>query len=147
MTTFLAALQGLRRKGLTSHGALSVLGVVGAASSFPLGGALGLAHCSLYDGLGTLKDKESLEFISSPQDGEDIKYLWNGFGCYFAFGEIIFKFNFCLLLSLICSLRNLISNSMKAKIIAYVTILALHINDFQIDLTLLQRDLKLSEKR
>lgn len=36
---------------------------------------------------------------------------------------------------------------MKAKIIAYVTILALHINDFQIDLTLLQRDLKLSEKR
>ncbi|KAM6183326.1 DNA-directed RNA polymerase I subunit RPA49 [Erethizon dorsatum] len=45
------------------------------------------------------------------------------------------------------SLRNLISNSMKAKITAYVVILALHINDFQIDLTLLQRDLKLSEKR
>lgn len=45
------------------------------------------------------------------------------------------------------SLRNLISDSMKAKIIAHVIILALHINDFQIDLTLLQRDLKLSEKR
>ncbi|KAI6052683.1 DNA-directed RNA polymerase I subunit RPA49 [Marmota monax] len=45
------------------------------------------------------------------------------------------------------SLRNFISNSMKAKITAYVIILALHINDFQIDLTLLQRDLKLSEKR
>uniref|UniRef100_A0A8C2VT85 RNA polymerase I subunit E n=1 Tax=Chinchilla lanigera TaxID=34839 RepID=A0A8C2VT85_CHILA len=44
------------------------------------------------------------------------------------------------------SLRNLISNSMKAKITAYVIILALHINDFQIDLTVLQRDLKLSEK-
>ncbi|XP_062063922.1 DNA-directed RNA polymerase I subunit RPA49 [Lepus europaeus] len=45
------------------------------------------------------------------------------------------------------SLRNLISNSMKAKITAYVIILALHINDFQVDLTVLQRDLKLSEKR
>ncbi|XP_030619694.1 DNA-directed RNA polymerase I subunit RPA49-like [Delphinapterus leucas] len=45
------------------------------------------------------------------------------------------------------SLRNLISDSMKAKITAYVIILALHINDFQIDLTVLQRDLKLSEKR
>ncbi|KAK2502197.1 hypothetical protein MC885_009600 [Smutsia gigantea] len=45
------------------------------------------------------------------------------------------------------SLRNLISDSMKAKITAYVVILALHINDFQIDLTMLQRDLKLSEKR
>ncbi|XP_004631890.1 DNA-directed RNA polymerase I subunit RPA49 [Octodon degus] len=45
------------------------------------------------------------------------------------------------------SLRNFISNSMKAKITAYVIILALHINDFQIDLTVLQRDLKLSEKR
>ncbi|XP_003470927.2 DNA-directed RNA polymerase I subunit RPA49 [Cavia porcellus] len=45
------------------------------------------------------------------------------------------------------SLRNLISNSMKAKITAYVIILALHISDFQIDLTVLQRDLKLSEKR
>uniref|UniRef100_A0A2K5R5F5 RNA polymerase I subunit E n=1 Tax=Cebus imitator TaxID=2715852 RepID=A0A2K5R5F5_CEBIM len=44
-------------------------------------------------------------------------------------------------------LRNLISDSMKAKITAYVIILALHINDFQIDLTMLQRDLKLSEKR
>ncbi|XP_066112831.1 DNA-directed RNA polymerase I subunit RPA49 isoform X1 [Saccopteryx bilineata] len=45
------------------------------------------------------------------------------------------------------SLRNFISDSMKAKIIAYVIILALHINDFQIDLTVLQRDLKLSERR
>lgn len=44
-------------------------------------------------------------------------------------------------------LRNIISNSMKAKITAYVIILALHMNDFQIDLTVLQRDLKLSEKR
>ncbi|KAB1280602.1 DNA-directed RNA polymerase I subunit RPA49 [Camelus dromedarius] len=45
------------------------------------------------------------------------------------------------------SLRNLISDSMKAKITAYVIILALHINSFQVDLTMLQRDLKLSEKR
>lgn len=45
------------------------------------------------------------------------------------------------------SLRNLISNSMKAKLTAYVIVLALHIGDFQIDLTVLQRDLKLSEKR
>lgn len=45
------------------------------------------------------------------------------------------------------SLRNLISSSMKAKITAYAVILALHINNFQIDLTMLQRDLKLSEKR
>ncbi|XP_006729172.1 DNA-directed RNA polymerase I subunit RPA49 [Leptonychotes weddellii] len=44
-------------------------------------------------------------------------------------------------------LRNLISDSMKAKITAYVIILALHISDFQIDLTVLQRDLKLSERR
>ncbi|GAB5579922.1 DNA-directed RNA polymerase I subunit RPA49 [Prionailurus iriomotensis] len=44
------------------------------------------------------------------------------------------------------SLRNLISDSMKAKVTAYVIILALHISDFQIDLTLLQRDLKLSER-
>lgn len=35
---------------------------------------------------------------------------------------------------------------MKAKITAYAIILALHINNFQIDLTVLQRDLKLSEK-
>ncbi|XP_021077738.1 DNA-directed RNA polymerase I subunit RPA49 isoform X2 [Mus pahari] len=44
-------------------------------------------------------------------------------------------------------LQNLISSSMKAKITAYAIILALHINNFQIDLTALQRDLKLSEKR
>ncbi|XP_006887018.1 PREDICTED: DNA-directed RNA polymerase I subunit RPA49 [Elephantulus edwardii] len=45
------------------------------------------------------------------------------------------------------SLRNLISDSMKAKITAYAIILALHISNFQVDLTMLQRDLKLSEKR
>ncbi|KAL1776378.1 DNA-directed RNA polymerase I subunit RPA49 [Sigmodon hispidus] len=45
------------------------------------------------------------------------------------------------------SLRNLISSSMKAKITAYAIILALHINNFQVDLTMLQGDLKLSEKR
>ncbi|XP_051013497.1 DNA-directed RNA polymerase I subunit RPA49 [Acomys russatus] len=45
------------------------------------------------------------------------------------------------------SLQNLISSSMKAKITAYAVILALHVNNFQIDLTVLQRDLKLSEKR
>ncbi|XP_069866185.1 DNA-directed RNA polymerase I subunit RPA49 [Dipodomys merriami] len=45
------------------------------------------------------------------------------------------------------SLQNLISNSMKAKITAYVILLALHINNFQIDLTVLQRDLRLNKKR
>ncbi|XP_072452870.1 DNA-directed RNA polymerase I subunit RPA49 [Notamacropus eugenii] len=45
------------------------------------------------------------------------------------------------------SLRNLISDSMKAKITAYVIALALHINDFQTDLTMLQREMKLTEKR
>lgn len=45
------------------------------------------------------------------------------------------------------SLRNLISDSMKAKITAHVLLLALHINNFETDLTVLQRDLKLSEKR
>ncbi|XP_007945072.1 DNA-directed RNA polymerase I subunit RPA49 [Orycteropus afer afer] len=45
------------------------------------------------------------------------------------------------------SLRNVISDSMKAKITAYAIVLALHISDFQVDLTVLQRDLKLSEKR
>lgn len=44
-------------------------------------------------------------------------------------------------------LQNLISSSVKAKITSYVIILALHINNFQVDLTALQRDLKLSEKR
>lgn len=73
----------------------------------------------------------------------------NRLGCFsFPFGEIILEFNFVsFFLPLICSLRNLISDSMKAKITAYVIILALHINGFQIDLTMLQRDLKLSEKR
>ncbi|NXH17855.1 RPA49 polymerase, partial [Bucco capensis] len=45
------------------------------------------------------------------------------------------------------SVQNLISASMKAKITAYVIALALHINNFQIDLTVLQNDLKLQESR
>ncbi|KAM9507681.1 DNA-directed RNA polymerase I subunit RPA49 isoform 1-T1 [Guaruba guarouba] len=45
------------------------------------------------------------------------------------------------------SVQNLISASMKAKITAYVIALALHINNFQIDLTILQNDLKLKESR
>ncbi|XP_065518528.1 DNA-directed RNA polymerase I subunit RPA49 [Lathamus discolor] len=45
------------------------------------------------------------------------------------------------------SVQNLISASMKAKITAYVIALALHINNFQIDLTVLQNDLKLQEGR
>ncbi|NWX30600.1 RPA49 polymerase, partial [Notiomystis cincta] len=45
------------------------------------------------------------------------------------------------------SIQNLISSSMKAKITAYAIALALHINNFQTDLTVLQNDLKLSESR
>ncbi|XP_074877822.1 DNA-directed RNA polymerase I subunit RPA49 [Buteo buteo] len=45
------------------------------------------------------------------------------------------------------SVQNLISASMKAKIIAYVIALALHINNFQTDLTILQNDMKLQESR
>ncbi|NWV70711.1 RPA49 polymerase, partial [Malurus elegans] len=45
------------------------------------------------------------------------------------------------------SIQNLISTSMKAKITAYVIALALHINNFQTDLTILQNDMKLSESR
>ncbi|NXI75974.1 RPA49 polymerase, partial [Rhipidura dahli] len=45
------------------------------------------------------------------------------------------------------SIQNLISASMKAKITAYVIVLALHINNFQTDLTVLQNDMKLSESR
>ncbi|NXG95569.1 RPA49 polymerase, partial [Loxia leucoptera] len=45
------------------------------------------------------------------------------------------------------SIQNLISASMKAKITAYIIALALHINNFQTDLTVLQNDLKLSESR
>ncbi|XP_074993310.1 DNA-directed RNA polymerase I subunit RPA49 [Calonectris borealis] len=45
------------------------------------------------------------------------------------------------------SVQNLISASMKAKITAYVIALALHINNFQIDLTNLQNDMKLQESR
>ncbi|NXX47363.1 RPA49 polymerase, partial [Tricholaema leucomelas] len=45
------------------------------------------------------------------------------------------------------SVQNLISTSMKVKISAYVIALALHINSFQIDLTVLQNDLKLPESR
>ncbi|KAM6109980.1 DNA-directed RNA polymerase I subunit RPA49 [Phoenicopterus ruber ruber] len=45
------------------------------------------------------------------------------------------------------SVQNLISASMKAKIAAYVIALALHINNFQTDLTILQNDMKLQESR
>ncbi|NXD73712.1 RPA49 polymerase, partial [Eolophus roseicapillus] len=45
------------------------------------------------------------------------------------------------------SVQNLVSASMKAKITAYVIALALHISNFQIDLTILQNDLKLQESR
>uniref|UniRef100_H0Z9Y8 RNA polymerase I subunit E n=1 Tax=Taeniopygia guttata TaxID=59729 RepID=H0Z9Y8_TAEGU len=45
------------------------------------------------------------------------------------------------------SIQNFISASMKAKITAYVIALALHINNFQTDLTILQNDMKLSESR
>ncbi|XP_053911359.1 DNA-directed RNA polymerase I subunit RPA49 [Cuculus canorus] len=45
------------------------------------------------------------------------------------------------------SIQNVISASMKAKITAYVIALALHINNFQTDLTVLQNDLKLQESR
>ncbi|NXM38375.1 RPA49 polymerase, partial [Gymnorhina tibicen] len=45
------------------------------------------------------------------------------------------------------SIQNLISASMKAKITAYVIALALHINNFQTDLTILQNDMKLTESR
>ncbi|NWX23899.1 RPA49 polymerase, partial [Aegotheles bennettii] len=45
------------------------------------------------------------------------------------------------------SVQNLISASMKAKITAYVIALALHINNFQTDLTVLQNDLRLQESR
>ncbi|XP_009878854.1 PREDICTED: DNA-directed RNA polymerase I subunit RPA49 [Charadrius vociferus] len=45
------------------------------------------------------------------------------------------------------SVQNLVSASMKAKITAYVIALALHINNFQADLTILQNDMKLQESR
>ncbi|KFP05350.1 DNA-directed RNA polymerase I subunit RPA49, partial [Calypte anna] len=45
------------------------------------------------------------------------------------------------------SVQNLVSSSMKAKIAAYVIALALHISNFQTDLTVLQNDLKLQESR
>ncbi|XP_035423508.1 DNA-directed RNA polymerase I subunit RPA49 [Cygnus atratus] len=45
------------------------------------------------------------------------------------------------------SVQNLISASMKTKIASYVIALALHINKFQIDLTVLQNDMKLHESR
>ncbi|XP_070598362.1 DNA-directed RNA polymerase I subunit RPA49 [Erythrolamprus reginae] len=44
-------------------------------------------------------------------------------------------------------LQNLISASMKVKITAYAVALALHINHFQTNLTVLQRDLKLRENK
>ncbi|OXB62600.1 hypothetical protein ASZ78_009385 [Callipepla squamata] len=43
--------------------------------------------------------------------------------------------------------QNLISASLKTKIAAYVIALALHIKNFQVDLTILQNDLKLHESR
>ncbi|NWR80416.1 RPA49 polymerase, partial [Centropus unirufus] len=45
------------------------------------------------------------------------------------------------------SVQNLVSASMKTKITAYVIALALHINNFQTDLTVLQNDLRLQEHR
>ncbi|XP_062455057.1 DNA-directed RNA polymerase I subunit RPA49 isoform X2 [Rhea pennata] len=45
------------------------------------------------------------------------------------------------------SVQNLISASMKAKIAAYVIALALHVNNFQTDITVLQNDMKLQESR
>ncbi|NXN30024.1 RPA49 polymerase, partial [Nycticryphes semicollaris] len=45
------------------------------------------------------------------------------------------------------SVQNLVSASMKAKITAYVIALALHINNFQTDLTILQNAMKLQESR
>ncbi|NWX91861.1 RPA49 polymerase, partial [Nothoprocta pentlandii] len=55
--------------------------------------------------------------------------------------------NFTLLTYNNDSVQNLISASMKAKITAYVIALALHIKNFQIDLTVLQNDMKLQESR
>ncbi|NXJ07378.1 RPA49 polymerase, partial [Odontophorus gujanensis] len=43
--------------------------------------------------------------------------------------------------------QNLISASLKTKIAAYVIALALHIKNFQVDLTILQNDMKLNESR
>ncbi|XP_061490564.1 DNA-directed RNA polymerase I subunit RPA49 isoform X2 [Rhineura floridana] len=44
-------------------------------------------------------------------------------------------------------LKNHVSASMKVKIVAYAIALALHINNFQTDLTVLQRDLKVRDSR
>ncbi|KAG8454970.1 hypothetical protein GDO86_001259 [Hymenochirus boettgeri] len=44
-------------------------------------------------------------------------------------------------------MENSISGTMKTKIVSYVIALALHITDFQVDLTILQRDMKLKESR
>ncbi|XP_053144824.1 DNA-directed RNA polymerase I subunit RPA49 [Hemicordylus capensis] len=44
-------------------------------------------------------------------------------------------------------IQNKVSASMRAKITAYAIALALHINNFQTDLTVLQRDLKLRENK
>uniref|UniRef100_F6UUM0 Polymerase (RNA) I polypeptide E n=1 Tax=Xenopus tropicalis TaxID=8364 RepID=F6UUM0_XENTR len=44
-------------------------------------------------------------------------------------------------------IQNSISGTTKTKIVAYVIAIALHISDFQVDLTLLQRDMKLQESR
>ncbi|NP_001120306.1 DNA-directed RNA polymerase I subunit RPA49 [Xenopus tropicalis] len=44
-------------------------------------------------------------------------------------------------------IQNSISGTTKTKIVAYVIAIALHISDFQVDLTLLQSDMKLQESR
>ncbi|NP_001086330.1 DNA-directed RNA polymerase I subunit RPA49 [Xenopus laevis] len=44
-------------------------------------------------------------------------------------------------------IQNAISGTTKTKIVAYIIAIALHICDFQVDLTLLQRDMKLKESR
>ncbi|CAH2293580.1 DNA-directed RNA polymerase I subunit RPA49 [Pelobates cultripes] len=43
--------------------------------------------------------------------------------------------------------QNSVSGTMNSKIVAHVIALALHICDFEVDLTLLQRDMKLTENR
>ncbi|MBN3310234.1 RPA49 polymerase, partial [Amia calva] len=44
-------------------------------------------------------------------------------------------------------IRNMVPASMKTKIVAYALALLLHIRDFEVDLTLLQRDFRLTENK
>ncbi|XP_066460551.1 DNA-directed RNA polymerase I subunit RPA49 isoform X2 [Eleutherodactylus coqui] len=44
-------------------------------------------------------------------------------------------------------MHNEITATMKCKIVSYVLALALHISDFQVDLSILQKDLKITENR